>query len=296
MTRLLALILLLGVVTPAAAVEPLWGEMPLTLGRSTFHPMIRTRYFDAGNRNSSRMRMWEQELMLEYAPSTALNVRLDIPYLQNIQQVRQGGRSGNSFVSGLGDMTLRAKQRISASRGEGSQSQHSVFYGVKLPTGQDDHHYSFRGGVPRRRLDPIDQSGTGNPGLLLGYGWTGETLERAAWAGITWRRDIGGGFRLGDTLEATGTVAQWVKRPNEAEELGIKLSAGLFGQYHTADTDSRGRSAGNEFGYGGFHFTPVITRGNYILQTGIFVPVVRGGAQNRVDFPFEFRFGIETYF
>jgi len=265
--------------------------MPLTLGRGTLHPVFRSRYLDAGNRASGRMRMWEQDLMLDYAATADMNLRLDIPILANAQE---RGRRG-AFVSGLGDISLRGKQRIGGSRGEGTQSQHSVFYGVKLPTGSDDAYGPSHGGV-RHRLNAVDQAGTGNPGVLLGYGWTGESLWEAGWASTTWRRDVGGGMRLGDTVEATGTYARWVKRPDEAEDLGFKLSTGLTGVYHTADTRSSGRSSNNDFGYLGPHFTPVVTKGNYILQLGVLIPVIRSGEAHRVDFPYEIRFGVETFF
>lgn len=288
--RWLLLLFLAGLsATPAHAVEPLWGDMPLTLGKDTLHPVWRSRYRDAGG-SGNRMRMWEQELMLEYAPSARLNLRLDLPYLNNLQE---RGR-GSAFVSGLGDITLRAKQRLSAARGEGSQSQHSLFYGLKLPTGASDKRYDA--GPGPRRLDPIDQAGTGQPGLLLGYGWTGETLENAYWSSVVWQRDVGGGFRRGDLVDGTATSARWLKRADAAEELGIKLSLGLNGQYHAADVREGGRGAGNEFGYLGLQLAPVITRSNSIFQVGVLVPFLRTGARHRTDFPFEVRVGVETFF
>lgn len=232
--------------------------------------------------------------MLEYAPSADLNLRLDLPYMNSLQQERRGGGRSSAFVSGLGDITLRAKQRLAGSRGEGTQSQHSLFYGVKLPSGASDKQYRGAGGS--RRLDPIDQAGTGKPGLLLGYGWTGENLHNAVWTSVVWQRDVGGGFRRGDLVEGTATAARWFLRPNEAEDLGLKLSFGLNGQYHADDVREGGSSADNAFGYLGFHVTPVVTRGNYIFQTGVFVPVLRSGANHRTDFPFELRLGVETYF
>ena len=290
------LLLLLAATAPAAAVEPLWGEMPLTLGKGTFHPTWKSRFFDAGD--SDRMKMWQHELMLEYAPSASLNVRLDVPYMNSRLQHTVGGRRGSTSVSGLSDITLRAKQRIHGSREDGRQTQGSVFYGIKLPTGSDSHQFpgahNHGGGSPR--LDPIDQPGTGNPGILAGYGWTRESLGEALWASATWKRDVGGGFRLGDVVDLNGTYARWVRRPNEAEQLGVKLSGGLNGQYHSSDTGDRGASAGNEFGYLGLHLTPVVTQGNYIFQAGVFVPMLRTGAQHRVDYPYEIRFGIETFF
>lgn len=293
--RWLLVLFLVGCCSPAAqAVEPLWGDMPLTLGKDTLHPVWRSRYRDAGSSNSSRMRMWEQELMLEYAPSAKVNYRLDLPYLNNLLEDRRGGRRDSAFVSGLGDITLRAKQRLSASRGDGRQSMHSLFYGLKLPTGASDKR--FNSGPGSRRLDPIDQAGSGKPGILLGYGWTGETLQNAYWGSLVWQRDVGGGFRRGDLVEGTATAARWIKRANAAEELGIKLSLGVNGQYHTADVREGGGSAANEFGYLGLQLAPVITRSNTIFQAGILVPVLRTGVGHRTDFPFELRVGVETFF
>lgn len=290
MRWLLALSLACLPAIPAHAVEPLWGDMPLTLGKSTLHPVWRSRYLDAGSSGGSRMRAWEQDLMLEYAPTASLNLRLDLPYLNNLQE---DGR-GSAFVSGLGDITLRAKQRLAGKRGEGSQSQHSLFYGLKLPTGSA--HERYDAGTGNRRLDPIDQAGSGKPGFLLGYGWTGETLHDAFWSSLVWQRDVGSGFRRGDQLEATATAARWLKRANAAEELGLKLSWGLNGQYHASDQREGGAQAQNEYGYLGLHLTPVVTRSNYIFQAGVLVPVLRTGAGHRTDFPYELRLGVETFF
>lgn len=290
---------------PARAVEPLWGEIPTVLGRGVLHPGLKIRYLDAGElrRSGMRMRMLEQELMLEYAPSASLNLRLDIPYYHNQHEGRGGGFKHRSFVSGLGDITLRAKHRFSSRQREGSVVQHAVLYGVKLPTGESEHRWSGFGfgghaghGSFRERLDPIDQTGTGKPGVLLGYAWSQENLRQSAWASVLWKRDVGGGFRLGDTVEVTGTVAPWLKRPNEAEELGLKLSAGLHGQYHGSDGLENGRSARNRYHVVGIHVAPILTRGNQIFQVGIFVPVVRSGMQHRVDYPYELRAAFEAYF
>lgn len=279
---------------PARAVEPIWGEIPAALGLGTIHPVIQGRYRDAGDAHSSegRTRMFEQELMLEYAPSTQLNLRLDIPYLNNLHEERLGGAQRSAFVSGLGDITLRASRRFSARQGEGFLAQHALFYGVKLPTGSSDK--TLGGGGPR--LTPSQQAGTGNPGLLLGYAWSQETLPEMFWSSVTWRRDLGGGFRLGDTVEVTGTYARWLKRPNEAKELGFKIATGVLGQYHGDDTLEGGRDAANTYHLLGIHLTPIATKGNSIFQAGVFVPLVRGGAQDHSDFPYEIRVGFETFF
>src|SRR3712207_9489495 len=80
---------------PAAAHEPLWGETPSVFGFGVLHPELRMMYFDAGRvgRGGTRMRMFEQEYVLGYAPTTATNFRIEIPYHNNLHQAREIGRA-----------------------------------------------------------------------------------------------------------------------------------------------------------------------------------------------------------
>src|SRR5688572_8846177 len=113
---------------PAAAHEPLWGETPTVFGFGVLHPEVKWMFFNAGStrRGGKRMRMFEQETMLDYAPSTSINLRLEIPYYHNLHQERVGGRLRSSFISGLGDITFRAKRRFSVRQAEGLNVQHSL--------------------------------------------------------------------------------------------------------------------------------------------------------------------------
>jgi hypothetical protein len=302
------------VAAPARAHEPLWGETPTVFGFGILHPELKLMYYDAGStrRGGQRMRMFEQEYMIDYAPSASINLRLEIPYYNNLHEARSGGQKFSSAVTGLGDITLRAKRRFSVRQGEGLNVQHALLYGLKLPTGRDDHEFGSRGGSGggdpghghggggatghRRRLDPHDQTGTGNPGLLLGYAWDRETLEDTVWASTAWTRDLGGGFRMGDMVNLDVAYGRWLIRPNEAAETGFNLAFGLHGEFHRSDPLGGGRDADNSHRILGFHLTPIITKGTHQFRIGVFVPVLRGGAQDHTDYPYEVRFAYETFF
>jgi hypothetical protein len=291
---------------PARAHEPLWGETPSVFGFGVLHPEVKVMYLDAGSvkRGGRRMRMFEQEYMLDYAPSTSLNLRLEIPYYNNLHQARSGGRTHSAYVTGVGDVTLRAKRRFSVRQDVGKNVQHALLYGLKLPTGRDDHRFPRGGGGHghggsgggSRRLDPHDQTGTGNPGLVLGYAWDRETIHDTIWASLVWTRDLGGGFRMGDMLDLTTAYGRWLIRPNEAKELGLNLAIGVRGELHADDPLGGGHDAGNGHRVAGFHITPIVTKGNHQFRVGIFVPVIRGGAGDHSDYPYELRAAFETFF
>lgn len=278
---------------PAAAHEPLWGETPITFGFGVIHPEYKVRLFDAGStrRGGERMKMFEQEFMADYGFSPRLNIRLMAPYFNNVHQMRVGGRVRSSVVSGLGDITIRAKSRISAKQGVGISQLQSVLFGVKLPTGRDDHRAPGGG-----RLDPHSQTGTGNPGIVLGYAWDLERIADTTWASVVWKRDIGGGFRMGDMVELDAAYGYWFKRQNEAAELGLNTALGFHGEVHLDDPVGGGRDAGNAHKLLGLHLTQMVIKGNHQLRAGIFVPLMRSGAQDHTDYPYELRFAFETFF
>jgi hypothetical protein len=278
---------------PAAAHEPLWGETPSVFGFGVLHPEVKSIFFDAGStRNGGeRMRMSELETMLDYAPSAAINLRIEIPYHNNLHEEQVGGVKRSAVISGLGDITLRAKRRFSVRQDVGLNVQHSLLFGIKLPTGESDHR-----APDGERADPHDQTGTGRPGILLGYAFDRERIDDTIWASVVWTRDLGGGFRMGDMLVLDLAYGPWLRRPNEARELGFNLALGLHGEYHADDPLGGGRDAGNGHRLVGFQVTPILTKGNHQLRFGVFVPFVRGGSQEHTDFPYEVRAAFETFF
>lgn len=294
-TLLVALfgLLLAAVAAPAHAHEPLWGETPTVFGYGIFHPELRFDYRDSGSLRGGgvRQRMFEQEAMLQYAPSTAINLMIEAPFMESLREQRRAGRRRQVTISGLGDLRLLAKRRFHVEQGDALNIQHSLVYGLKLPTGD-----SGRRDVTGRRADPHDQPGTGKPGVVLGYAWDRERLNDTIWASLMYERDLGGGFRMGDMLEADLAYGYWLKRANEAKELGFNLAAGLHGEFHADDPLDHGRSAHNGHELLGFQLTPILTKGNHQLRLGVFVPFVHSGPGDHVDFPYEFRFAFETFF
>lgn len=287
------LCLLLVGLRPAQAHEPLWGETPTVFGFGIIHPEVRFGYRDAGSTRSGgiRQRMWEQETMVQYAPSTALNLMLEVPWMQSIREQRRDRRKRQTVINGLGDVELLAKRRFSVHQAEGLNVQQSLIYGLKLPTGESSHR-----DVNGRRADPHDQPGTGNLGLVLGYAWDRERIEDTIWASFRYHRDLGGGFRMGDMLEVDTAYGRWLLRPNEASEPGFNLALGLHAELHRDDPLGGGRDAENGHTLLGAQVTPIFTRGNHQLRLGVFVPFVRSGPADHADFPYEVRFAFETFF
>jgi hypothetical protein len=279
--------------TPARAHEPLWGETPSVFGFGIIHPEVRWGFRDAGStrRGGLRARMFETETMVQYAPSPALNVQLEIPWMQSIRETRIDGRKRRVVISGLGDLELTAKRRFTVRQGEGWMIQHSLIYGLKLPTGESGHR-----DVDGGRADPHDQLGTGNPSLILGYAWDRERVDDTIWASFRYHRDLGGGFRMGDMLEADLAYGRWFIRPNRAKELGFNLALGLHGEFHAADPLGGGRDAGNSHRLLGFQLTPIFTKGNHQFRFGVFAPFIRSGPADHADFPVEVRVAFETFF
>lgn len=285
-------LLLLLAAAPAHAHEPLWGETPSVFGFGVIHPEVRLGYRDAGStrRGGLRARMLETETMVQYAPSTAINLQLEVPWMQSLREQRIGGRSRRTVIGGLGDMELTAKRRFAAHQAEGLNIQQSLIYGLKLPTGESGHR-----DVDGGRADPHDQPGTGNLGLILGYAWDRERIEDTIWASARYHRELGGGFRMGDMLEADTAYGRWLIRPNEASELGFNLALGLHAEFHAADPLGGGRNADNRHHLLGVQLTPIFTKGNHQLRFGVFVPFSRSGPADHSDFPAEFRFAFETF-
>lgn len=292
-SSLLLALLLTAAARPAAAHEPLWGETPTVFGFGVIHPEIRAAFRDSGStrRGGLRQRMLETETMVQYAPSTALNLMIEVPWMQSLREQGRGRRGKRVVLGGLGDIELTAKRRFSVRQAEGLSVQQSLIYGLKVPTGE-----SGLRDVGGTRADPHDQPGTGKPGLILGYAWDQERVEDTIWASTRYHRDLGGGFRMGDMVEADAAYGRWLIRANEADDLGFNLAVGLHGEFHANDPLGGGRKARNSHKLLGVQITPIFTKGNHQLRFGVFLPFVRSGPADHTRFPAEFRVAFETFF
>lgn len=278
---------------PASAHEPLFGETPVIFGPNVYHPEVKVMFFEGGNTDqvgNEEMRMFEQMVMLDYGVSRYLNLRLEIPYLNNRMKMNIGSQVVGATVSGPGDLTLRGKYRFHLKQAAGFQLQQSALLGVKLPTGRNDHRYPNGA-----RLDPVDQTGSGKPGLLLGYTFDRETIEDTVWVSAIWRRDLGGGFRRGDTIELNASYGRWLKIANTAEELGVIIPVGFYGEIVGSDYLEAGRSADNSFRLFGLQATAIATKGRNQYRVGVFLPLTHSGDEKR-DYPYQLRAAFETFF
>ncbi len=288
-----AAVLLLAAASQARAHEPLWGETPTIFGFGVIHPEVMAGYHDAGDLKGGgiRSRLFHERTVVGYAPSKAINLMLEIPWMEAVREQRIGGGRRRVVINGLGDLTLMAKRRFSVHQAESLNIQHSLMYGIKLPTGESDHR-----DPSGRRASPFDQPGTGKPGFLLGYAGDREQLIQTIWGSVIWTRDVGGGFQRGDMVEADTAYGRWLVRPNQASELGYNLAAGLHGEFHASDTRASGHSADNEHTVFGFQVTNILTKGNHQLRLGVFVPVAHSGPGDHSGYPYEVRASFETFF
>ena len=277
----------------ALAHEPLWGETPIVFSSGLLHPEIKVKFMDAGDASDGgeRSRMFEQEYMVQYAPSTRLNLRLEVPLRRNLRQELVGGQVRSTLINGLGDIVLSGKSRVGIKQEEGLSIQQTVVYGVKLPTGQS-HHLDPDGD----RASPHDQTGSGKPGIVLGYAIDRETIKDTIWANVEYRRDLGKGFRMGDMMEFNLAYGRWLRIANEADDLGFNLAAGIYGELHRNDFMGGGVRAANKHTLVGLHITPIITKGRNQFRVGALVPIYRRGPEDHVRFPIELRAAVETFF
>jgi len=258
-------------------------------GFGVIHPEVKVAYRDAGTvrRGGVRQRMWETETMIQFAPTTALNLMLEIPWMQSLRERRRG----RVVIGGLGDIELTAKRRFSVRQAEGLNVQHSFVYGLKLPTGESRHR-----DLDGRRAHPHDQPGTGRPGAVLGYAWDRERVHDTLWASARYHRDLWGAYRMGDMVEADVAYGLWLIQANEAEDLGFNLALGLHGEHHADDPLGGRRTAHNGHSLLGAQATAIFTRGNHQFRVGAFVPFARSGPADHAGFPVEFRIAFETFF
>jgi hypothetical protein len=281
------------VAAPARAHEPLWGETPIVFGFGIVHPEARFEFSDAGSpaTQGGRVRMFEQEYMVQYGLTPKLNIALEIPYLSNLHEQLVGGRLHRAGVAGLGDIGLHIKSRLSARQGVGLSVQQSILYGLKLPTGRDDAI-----GPDGERLEPHHQPGTGNLGVRLGYMWDRETTRDTTWASFRWSRDLGGGFRMGDMAELDVAYGYWLRPQNEAADLGLMTALGAHAEWHADDPVGRGRTADDGHFLLGVQLTQMVIRGASQLRIGAMMPLARRGDPSHTGFPVQFRIAFETFF
>lgn len=279
---------------PAVAHEPLWGETPTIFGPHVFHPEVRMGFLELEGDPSGggeRTRAMGASFGLQYGVNRWVNVRATIPFVRRQTLAADVDGTVETTSSGIGDVVLSAKVRFFLRQDRGFQMSQSILFGWKLPTGADD-----REGPGGERLPPDRQPGSGQHGFELGWAFDRETPRDTVWTSLSWERDLGSGFRLGDRGELDAAYGRWLIRPNVADDLGLNLAFGLHGESAGNDHLADGTTAGNAHRFLGLHVTPILTSGRAQYRIGVLVPVARGGSREETDFDYEIRAAWEMFF
>lgn len=281
-----ALATMLGWVSAAEAHEPLWGETPSIFGPRVFHPEVRigvTRHRGASSREI------EQEYGMQYGINRFVNARLVLPAVR--MDVQDGGAPGATRVSGIDDALLSLKYRFRLRQDTGFQASQALIVGWKLPTGDDDER-----DLSGARITASDQPGSGRHGIEVGYAAGRERLVDSIWTSAFYTHEIGDGFRRGDTFEVNAAYGRWVVRPNVAENLGVNLAAGVHAMAMADDRLDGDVSSGNGHRVAGLQVTPIVTKGRSQYRLGVFVPLLKSGNEEELNFDYQVRFGWEMFF
>ncbi len=282
---------------PVFAHEPLWGESPQTFAFGIYHPEIRFGFENADrlfngshtilNPDALRRTRFDTLTALQYAPTTRLNVRLEVPFVQVLTSQRVGGQTLHSGVTGIGDVVLTAKSRFAQSFGEDWKQHQALTVGLKLPTGT--HNGRTPDGI---LLDPSDQPGSGKWGYVLGYAYAYERVTDTFWASAMLRGDFGGIGRRGVLSELDVNYGYWIRRAKKPQDLGMVLAGGLHGEWMTRDLTATGASnTGSSLI--GWQASLIATKGQGQFRMGLLVPFDQhvNGTQLRSEI--QFRAGLE---
>ena len=274
----------------ASAHEPLWGESPQTFAFGILHPEIRFGFendaslikgsHSIANPEVLRTTRLDALFSLQYAPKTALNLKLEIPLAQVLNAQNREGQSQHTGVTGIGDVTLSAKSRFFQKFGPDWKLHQSYTVGLQLPTG------THNGRAPDGTLlSPSGQPGSGKWGYLLSYAFAYERLQDTVWISAVYRGDFGGAGRKGSVLELDANYGYWVKRPKRPQDLGVILAAGPHISVVGHDRLAGGNDPNSGLALWGVEASIIATKDQAQFRAGFFVPLSQqvSGTQLRPD-------------
>ncbi len=275
-------VVLTAVFLPAAgrADDPLWGESPTTFGAGVVHPEVLFHWEDRATFMKGRDKVsgleghreehLETAISIQWAPKPALNLKVAIPYVA--LRLREHGEVGlvNSTLSGMGDVEVTAKSRLSRRMGDGWKTVSSLTYGLKLPTASHDPR------LDRGIYDPPShRTGSGQWGVKLGYALAVERLHDTTFFSVHIARDVSGVDRLGTVWEADGAYGRWVERPDAPQSLGLFVAIGPHARWMAPDHGPDGRVPGTGYTKAGWQASFIATKDRALLRLGILVPTYR---------------------
>ena len=296
----IALALVLACASPraASAHEPLWGDSPQTFAFGILHPELRFGFENdylllrgdrrIGNADLLRRTRADGLFSLQYAPSTRLNVRLDVPFAQVLESQRVNGQIRRSGATGLGNISISAKSRFYQRFGEDWKVHQAYIAGVSLPTGAG-------GFAPDgARISPSDAPGTNKFGVMLGYAFAYERLTDTFWASAMFTSDVGGPGARGPELEIDANYGYWIKRARKPQDLGVILAGGVHFQAAGRDRIGGGSDPNSGFDLAAVQASIIATKGQAQFRAGVLVPAYQrvNGTQLRPEI--EVRAGLEV--
>ena len=262
----------------AFAHEPLWGESAQTFAFNIWHPEIRFGFTNAdslfangkkvANPDNMRMTRLEGLFSLQYAPKTALNVKIEVPFAHVSNQQKINGTLQKSNSTGLGDIVLSAKTRFNERFGEDWKLHQALTAGLQLPTGT--HNAKMPNG---ELLLPSEQAGSGKWGVLLGYSIAYERLQDITWFSIHYQADFGGSGRRGARWQADLTYGYWFVRSKRPEDTGFILGVGFHIESIGRDRLANGSAINSGYNLLGWQTNFIVTKGQSQFRVGVLVPL-----------------------
>jgi hypothetical protein len=284
--------------TMAHAHEPLWGESPQTFAFGVWHPEVRFGFENASqllsggrrlaNPDALRRSRFEAQLGVQYAPTTSLNVKLEIPVATVWNQQRINGQLRRNSITGLGNAVFSAKTRFYQRFGPDWKIHQSFSVGLQLPTGEHN------GRLPDGSLLGTSfQPGSGKWGVQLGYAFAWERLQDTTWMSAMYVHDFGGSGSRGDFFQLDANYGYWVVRAKRPQDFGSVLAAGLHFEQMGRDRLALGTDPDSGYSMLGLQGSWIVTKGQTQFRAGILVPISQhiNGVQLRPEV--QFRMGLE---
>lgn len=300
MKRLSSCFAALGVLLSSAAHahEPLWGESPQTFAFGVWHPEVRFGYENASlllrgsrellNPDALRRSRFDGLFGVQYAPTTSLNVKVEIPYVTVWNRQRISGQLRDSRVSGLGNVVLSAKSRFYQRFGPDWKIHQSFTLGLQLPTGENG------GRLPDGSLlGPSFQPGSGKWGVQLGYAFAWERLQDTTWLSLMYAQDFGGSGSKGNFFQLDANYGYWVLRAKRPQDFGLVFAAGPHFEAMGRDRLVSGLDPDSGYSMFGLQGSLIVTKGQGQFRLGVLVPVAQNvnGLQLRPEI--QVRAGLE---
>jgi hypothetical protein len=223
---------------PAAAEEPLWGEIASTLGKGFVNVSTNGAYRayrpfrHHGSAVALTMTQVNGSFLMEYGLTPDADVRVRLPYFNQTMEEEFAGQTASHSMSGMGEMTVGVKRRLWQDVGKQHKNELAVFGDVKLPTG-DNNLRDANGAL----IPPHLQPNTGNYGGSAGLAANRHTDKGGHWFSTMYTAEARSSrFQRGSMMEIHASSGRRVRRLKEAGQTDWMGIVGLH--YYRMGQDS----------------------------------------------------------